>query len=122
EPTPVSPMTAIRLNFERPPLIEQAISLVFEPIAGFGIVEYGLFWNEVAAEFPEVSTDAPVDAPVESFGDIRPGSVSFQLLPAPPLPRAMFRNSQGELIQLQSSRFGFNWAKQGDAPYPRSEV
>lgn len=115
-------MTPIRPNFERPPLQEQAISIVFQPLDRFRIVDYGLFWAEIADAFPEVSTDAQLEAPVEQFDNFRPAEMSFQFLTAPPIPRAMFRNPEnGELVQLQNNRFGFNWAKVADLPYPRSE-
>jgi len=117
----MSPESPIRLDFQRPPLIEQAISVVFEPIEGFRIVDFGLFWNEIAEEFPFVSSEAPLEAPVEHFDELRARDVSFQVLAGVPSPRAMFQNGKGELIQLQSDRFGFNWAKEGDAEYPRSE-
>ena len=117
-----SKVTPIRPNFERPPLVEQAISIVFQPIAGFRIVDYGLFWTDLSAEFPDVATEAPLEAPIEQFDEFRPVELLLQFLPSPPMPRAMFRNPKnGELIQVQNDRFGFNWAKVGDAPYPRSE-
>jgi uncharacterized protein (TIGR04255 family) len=115
-------VTSIRPNFKRPPLQEQAISVVFQPLDRFRIVDYGLFWAELTGEFPEVTTDAPLEAPMEQFDNLRPAGMSFQFLTAPPLPRAKFRNpDNGELVQLQNNRFGFNWAKVGDQPYPRSE-
>jgi uncharacterized protein (TIGR04255 family) len=102
--------------------MEQAISVIFEPIDGFRIVDYGLFWLEIAADFPDVTTDAPLEAPVENFDGIRQGELSLQLMKAPPIPRVLFRNAaNGELIQVQNTRFGFNWAKVGGSPYPRSE-
>lgn len=118
----MSPETPIRLEFERPPLIEQAISVAFEPPAGFTIVDYGLFWEEVASAFPTVTSDLPLDNPVEMFTELRPANVTFSLMSAPIMPRAMFRNDEGELIQIQANRFGFNWAKEGGADYPRSEA
>lgn len=118
----MSPDTPIRLEYERPPLIEQAISVGFEPLAGFRIVDYGLFWSQIASEFPEVSSEAALDNPTELFEGVRPSSISFNLLAAPPMPRAMFRSGDGELVQIQPDRFGFNWAKEGEREYPRSEA
>lgn len=115
-------MTPIRPNFERPPLQEQAISIVFQPLDRFRIVDYGLFWAEIADAFPNVATDVPLEAPVEQFDNFRLAEMSFQFLTVPPLPRAMFSNPEnGELVQLQNNRFGFNWAKVGALQYPRSE-
>ena len=111
----------IRPNFERPPLAEQAISLLFDPIEQFRIVDYGLYWQQIADQFPHVSSDAPIEAPVEHFGGFRPTDIQFKLLTVPPLPRASFSGEAGELVVVQPDRFGFNWAKVGDAAYPRSE-
>lgn len=115
-------LNSIRPDFERPPLAEQAISIVFEPIPGFRIVDYGLFWADIASEFPEVGTEPPLETTTEEFEILKPNQVSFKFHLAPPAPRAMFRNPKnGELVQLQHDRFGFNWAKVPDHPYPRSE-
>ena len=117
----MTPETPIRPDYERPPLVEQAISVSFEQIAGFSIVDSGLFWSELRREFPDVSTEARLETMVETFDDFKPSNLTFNLITAPPTPRAMFRNRAGELIQLQEDRFGFNWAKIGTAEYPRSE-
>lgn len=118
----MSPETPIRLEYEHPPLIEQAISVAFEPIKDFSIVDYGLFWTGIAADFPQVSSDAPLDNPTENFDGVRPMGLSFNLMAQAPMPRAMFRSGDGGLVQVQIDRFGFNWAKEGDAEYPRSEA
>ena len=66
----------------------------------------------------------PVSAVMESFGSFRPSQVGIQLVSGGALPRAAFRNSLGgELVQLQSDRFGFNWIKtDDDHKYPHSEA
>jgi len=117
----MTPETPIRLEFDRPPLIEQAISVSFDPIERFRIVDYGLYWAELRGEFPNVSSDNPLPTLVETFDELQTPSVNFSLMERLPLPRAMFRNDRGELVQVQPDRFAFNWAKEGDADYPRSE-
>jgi uncharacterized protein (TIGR04255 family) len=117
----MSPETPIRLEFERPPLIEQAITVVFDRLPRFSIIDYGLFWSELGGEFPEVGSLMPLDVAVEHFGDGLNPVPQLQLLAEAPLPRALFGNSNGNLVQIQPDRFGFNWAKEGDAAYPRSE-
>jgi uncharacterized protein (TIGR04255 family) len=118
----ITPETPIRPEYEMPPLVEQAISIAFEPLIGFTIVDFGLFWREIAEAFPDVTTEQPLDNSLESFGEVQPSRFSFSLVEAPPMPRAMFRNGAGELIQMQVDRFGFNWAKEGGRDYPRSEA
>lgn len=115
-------MEHIRPHFDRPPLVEQAIVAVFEPIEHFTIVDYGLFWAELKDEFPVVESTDPAVAQVESFDHPRAPDPTLQLLQSLPLPRAMFRDAVGgELVQLQADRFGFNWSKVDGGHYPRSE-
>ena len=45
-------MTPIRPEFDDPPVIEQAITLMFEPIEGFNIGDIGRFWDRVRPDFP----------------------------------------------------------------------
>ena len=117
-------MTPVRQKFKNPPLIERAISVVFEPLAGLAIGDFGLFWAEILSEFPVSEAMQPVPTEIESFDGFRPKQAGFQILSAESLPRAAFRNpSNGELVQLQSDRFGFNWIKTSDDhKYPHSEA
>ena len=117
-------MTPIRPKFANPPLIERAISLAFDPIEGFSIGDYGLFWSELLDEFPVSEAMEPVALDHEKFEGFQPTQVSLQLVSAALLPRAAYRNAEaGELVQLQPDRFSFNWIKTSDAHrYPRSEA
>lgn len=115
-------MEHIRPNFDRPPLVEQAIVVVFEPISGFSIVDYGLFWAEIRNEFPVVASSEPAAEQTELFDQYRQTNPILELLESIPLPRAMFRDEAGgEAVQVQPDRFGFNWSKVGNDHYPRSE-
>jgi uncharacterized protein (TIGR04255 family) len=117
-------VTPIRPKFSNPPLIERAISVVFEPLTTFSIGDYGLFWAEVMDEFPTSEAMDPVAVELEQFEGFRPLQMGIQLVSAGVLPRAAFRNADtGELVQLQSDRFGYNWIKTGDDhQYPHSEA
>lgn len=117
----MSPETPIRLEFERPPIIEQAICIIFEPLPGFSIIDYGLFWNALSAEFPHVRAALPIDTTTEHFDDQQRGNLHIRLSQEISLPRAMYGNDAGELVQLQADRFLFNWAKTEGSEYPRSE-
>lgn len=97
---------------------------MFEPLAGLTIGDFGLFWAEILSEFPASEAMQPVPTEIESFDGFRPKQVGFQIMPAESLPRAAFRNpSNGELVQFQSDRFGFNWIKTNDDhKYPHAEA
>jgi len=114
-------VTAIRPKFERPPLIEQAITVVFDEMAGFSIGDFGLFWNLVRSEFPACDQAPPLAAQIEQLGEL-PVLPELRLVVGETLPRCLYRNpDNGEVVQVQNDRFTFNWAKLGDTPYPHSE-
>ena len=116
-------MTPIRPKFENPPLIERAVTVMFEPLTALSIGDYGLFWAKIRDEFP-ISEAMPLVAPeIEQFGSFRPVHHQIQLIPENTLPRVFFRNPEkGELIQLQPDRFSFNWIKtSSEHCYPHSE-
>jgi uncharacterized protein (TIGR04255 family) len=110
-----------RPHFRRPPILEQAISLSFERITSFDLVDFGLFWERVQKQFPRCETGARFVAPIESFEEVGT-PISFSLVGPVELPRSLLRNDRGELIQLQDDSFGFNWIKpSADSDYPRFE-
>lgn len=117
-------MKPIRPKFANPPLIERAISVVFNSLPQFSLGDYGLFWSEIIAEFPNSESLDPVAVEVERFGPPEPLQIGIQILPSGSLPRAAFRNAaMGELVQVQPDRFSFNWIKTGDDhKYPHSEA
>jgi len=118
-------VTPVRPRFKNPPLIERVLSVVFEPLPRFSLGEIGLFWAQIQSEFPISESMGTLGVEIESFDEplrlIQPG---IQVLPSSTVPRAGFRNSEsGELVQLQSNRFAYNWIKTGDGHhYPHSEA
>lgn len=117
-------MKPVRPKFSDPPLIERAITISFEPIENFAIGHYGLFWQDILADFPVSETQPLVTNEKERFSGPQAVTHMIQLLPQDTLPRAFYRNAdRGELIQLQPDRFSFNWIKAGDHDeYPHSEA
>lgn len=117
-------MTPVRPKFKNPPLIEQAISVAFEPLRNFSIGDFGLFWADIRVEFPTSEAMDPLALEMERFDGFRPPQPGIQIVPASMLPRAAYRNAaRGELVQLQGDRFGFNWIKTSDDHcYPHSEA
>jgi hypothetical protein len=101
--------------FDRPPVIEKVLGAQFEPIAGFACGHYGWFWKTRLDESWVKAQDAPrLPDLFEKFGD--------QLIWSVPEPkisfgagqdRAMFINRDDDrLIQIQDTRFLYNWKKQ----------
>ncbi|MFP3941453.1 MAG: TIGR04255 family protein [Thermoanaerobaculia bacterium] len=112
-------------DFRRPPLTEVVLGVQFEPLAGFGSVHSGLFWERIRESFPRVEERPTLQPVIERFGG-RPArdlGVRWQVLDVPPPIRYWFLTEQGDqLIQLQSDRFLHNWRKRGpEDTYPRYE-
>lgn len=110
-----------RPHFKRPPILEQAISLSFERIMSFDVIDFGLFWTRIKDQFPRADTAARFVAPTEGFEEID-SPATFTLSGPVELPRSLLRNDQGELLQVQDDSFGFNWIKPSpESAYPRFE-
>jgi uncharacterized protein (TIGR04255 family) len=117
----MTPEVPIRPHYQRPPLVEQAISVSFEPPSGFSIADFGLFWLEIRDQFPTIQTAKRLEKTLENFDGPRAAGIEFNILTEAPIPRALYRANSGEVIHLQDNRFGYNWAKLGQNEYPRSE-
>jgi uncharacterized protein (TIGR04255 family) len=116
-------LTPIRPKFSNPPLVERAVTVVFEKV-NLSIGDYGLFWSSCLDEFPISEAAAPLAVEIERFDGFRPSQTKIEFVDAGTLPRALFRNpAKGELLQLQNDRFSFNWVKTSDDhTYPHSEA
>lgn len=111
-------MNPRRPHFTHPPILEQAITIVFEPLPDFSIVDVGLFWSKLSREFPEVETAPRVETLVEMFEGVE-AHVKLTMVPPVQLPRTVMRSPTGEVIQFQEDRFTFNWIKPEGGEYPR---
>ncbi|MEO9598931.1 TIGR04255 family protein [Parasphingorhabdus sp.] len=111
----------VRPNFANPPLIEQAIVVAFDPIDGFDINHYGLFSEQIAPAFSSNGSTPRMENPVEHFDEMMATAPTLKIN-AFELPRALYGNETGETIQIQDNRFGFNWSKITEEPYPRFET
>ena len=116
-------MNSVRPKFDRPPLIEQAITVVFEELEGFSIGDFGLFWDRIGNEFSTSEAQQSLDSKIETFEGFQPQQFQFRLVPHSSLPRCFYRHVDGrEIIQLQSDRFTFNWIQVDGNTYPHADV
>ena len=116
-------MKSHRPKFSRPPLFEQAISVVFERLEAFTIGDFGAFWAAVSDTFTSTEAQPLIEAAVEQFSEFRPSAVTFQIIPHEELPRCVYRTANGdESIQIQRDRFVFNWSHAGGGEYPHFEA
>jgi uncharacterized protein (TIGR04255 family) len=111
-------------DFANPPVVEVAVAVGFQPLAGLRVVDLGGLWERYQADFPNVVEQPPIEMTTERFDGLgAPPSMSFALMAAPPIPRLWFLNGdESQLIQVQNNWFARNWRKMptgGDYPrYP----
>lgn len=110
-------------DFVRPPLVEVALSLQFEPLSRLTTAHVGLLWAKYRGQFPRIEEHPPLDPVQEHFGPPPPPRVKIAFGNKPPTPRVWFVGPDNtELVQIQNDRFIRNWRKAGtDATYPRYE-
>ncbi len=112
-------------DFERPPVNEVYLSAQFEPLAKLRSAHYGLFWERLRPNFPEIEEHPPLRHQLEVFGVRKPigSDVRIELVERPPMPRYWYLNKDGHhLIQFQNDRFIHNWRKLTEQDsYPRYE-
>jgi uncharacterized protein (TIGR04255 family) len=110
-------------SFRKPPVVEVAVGIQFEPIERLRNPHLGLLWSRFRESFPKVEDHHPRPPVSESFEPDAAGQrlVRLQLLDVPDVSRSWFVSEHGhELIQVQQDRFVFNWRRQGPEPqYPR---
>ncbi len=112
-------------SYERPPVVEVALSIQFAPLQGFSSLHAGLLWNELKDEFPTFEEQPALPPVFEVFG-ARPAILApqFELVTSASPNRFWFITKSGsEVIQVQQNRLIYNWRKQAEQDrYPRYET
>lgn len=107
-------------EYAKPPVVEVACSVQFEPIAELHTGRLGLLWAEYRDRFPRVEQYPPLQATREQF-EVTPARIGFNLETSFPMPRVWFLSEDGtRLVQVQRDHFIVNWRKlETEAIYPR---
>jgi uncharacterized protein (TIGR04255 family) len=110
-------------EFDKPPVIEVALGVQFDPLFGVGSSEIVEFWaDKIRSRFPKAETAPPIAPAVEWFGVAgAPVQLSVQFGPIGTQERWLFADAgTNQLVQVQQDRFVRNWRKIGSADsYPR---
>lgn len=99
-----------RAEFWNPPLIEMSVGFEFQPLLWWNVPHFGLFWNEIRADYPRFEVREAVT------------STNMILLdPARPPVRCWFMDpATTGLIQVQNDRLIYNWRRvTPEANYPK---
>lgn len=109
------------VKFDNPPVVETVLGLQFNPIAGFTSAHAGHFWKkELGQEWTSIAEVTPISDQFELFGDKKIFKIPQLLIQqATPLNRIQITSrDQDRMIQIQNTRFIYNWRKQKDGVYP----
>jgi uncharacterized protein (TIGR04255 family) len=108
-------------EYGKPPVVEVACSIQFQPIEGLDTAHLGLLWSVYRDQYPITEQQAPLPNIKEAFGLPSATRVSVQFLETIPVPRAWFLNDNAtRLVQVQQDRFVVNWRKlETGEVYPR---
>ena len=109
-------------EFDRPPVVEVAVGVQFEPIKSFRQAHVGLFWNQIRADYPTTQDQPRLETPVETLDSgLGWPSLQIELIDSPPVHRAWFASDdESLLVQVQDDRLIHNWRHRG-GEYPRFE-
>ena len=102
-------------DFERPPLTEVALGVVFEPVE-IGAVGLGELYQRWRGEFPKVQEHAALPP---LFEPPQPGLGLVVEVGHPPMRLWMLNETEDQLVQAQRDRLVVNWRRIGDGDYPR---
>jgi uncharacterized protein (TIGR04255 family) len=96
-------------RYTKPPVIEVVLGAQFEALRGLMTPHYGLFWQLVREEYPDVEDKTPL---AEIFEDRPAPGPALELVELPPQRRVFFiHHEKNFLLQLQPTRFLHNWRK-----------
>lgn len=112
-------------EFDKPPVIETVIGAQFEPIALTNALA-GWYWKSVLeSEWNSANQVPSINDVFEKFGAEREYRSTHQLRVSshPTHDRLQIsRNDNERLIQVQPSRFVYNWKKAADSLYPTYKI
>lgn len=110
-------------DFSKPPIDEVSIGFQFKTLRKLLSAHYGVFYDKIKSEFPNIEEHTPLATRFETFGRTAEQQPSIEFGTTPPLRRVWFLSEDGHrLIQIQPNRFIHNWRKiEGEGDYPRFE-
>lgn len=107
-------------EFERPPVVEVAISVQFNAPVLDG-PQVMLRWSEIRGRFPRYQVAPPLPRSIERFDGPQAPEFEIQFGNAPITPQLLMMTQTGEeALQLQENRIGYTWRKLNqEGVYPR---
>lgn len=110
-------------KFECPPVVETVLSAQFARLEKFSAGHAGWFWKELNGDWTDVQSAPRLEDQFERFGDeVKWGPLGSVRVITGTEPERLqiLRKDNERMIQVQDSRFIYNWRKQ-QADYPSYE-
>lgn len=106
--------------FDKPPVIETVLGVQFAPLSALSSAHVGWFWKQyLDSKWEKVAEVVPLPDEFERFGPVAPGPMRIKLEPIRFPARLQFSwANDGRMIQIQPTRFHYNWNRIG-GEYPR---
>jgi uncharacterized protein (TIGR04255 family) len=98
-------------DFKKPPAVETFLGFHFSPLQNWKTPYFGLFWQQIRAEYPEVEVLHPIPSEDTFKIELDAQRVSLRVRGEIPVRWWYFHKSGTRLIQIQNDRFIQNWRK-----------
>jgi uncharacterized protein (TIGR04255 family) len=112
------------VDYGEPPVVEVAMSVLFDPPDGFTVAHLGRYWGIQKNTFPNVKAIQPIISPNEDFGaegPWLPPSLRLAFSDEPQCRLQMTTADDQWMCQVQPDRLVMNWRKKV-AEYPRFDM
>jgi uncharacterized protein (TIGR04255 family) len=112
-------------KFDRPPVIETVLGVQFASIPNFTAAHFGLFWKQCLDSSWTKVQDAPrLPDQFEKFGDELMWGIPMPMFATKLEPDRVqiIHKDDDKLIQIQNSRFLYNWRKRENPYHSFSET
>ena len=106
--------------FDQPPVIETVLGVQFAPLNGLTSAHVGWFWKQyLDKSWEKIAEAVPLPDEYERFEGSLPTQVRFSVGPFKfPARLQISWENDGRMIQIQPTRFHYNWNRVG-GEYPR---
>jgi uncharacterized protein (TIGR04255 family) len=108
-------VSARRVDFEAPPVVETTLGVLFAPIPGWNLLHYGVLWQEsLRDKYVNAAIKAPT-GPVEASEVLTQNEeqVDLGMLPV----RCRYTNAdQTQLLHIQRNAFSRHWRATAECP------
>jgi uncharacterized protein (TIGR04255 family) len=105
-------------DFDRPPAVETLLGLHFHPLRQWKTPYFGLFWQEIKRQYPNVQVHPPLTAEEGLRVEVTANQAKIRVSGEVPVRWWYLHKSEKRLIQIQNDSFFQNWRKRGPAdPY-----